>query len=260
MTDVPLGHFVWYECLTKDKEAAVAYYTKLIGWGTTDWENDMGPYTMWTKGETPIGGVMVLPEEANMAEVPPHWLAYVSTPDTDATTNQATELGGAIMVPPMTIPAVGRMAVLKDPQGAVFACYTPETPAPPPGPPEPGNFSWHELMTSDWEAAFAFYSPLFGWEKKEAMDMGELGTYQMYGLPGSDAPLGGMFNKPPEMPAPNWLLYVMVDSVDAAAERMNDGLGGTVLNGPMEVPGGSGDRVVQCLDPQGAAFAMHSEG
>ncbi|MEE8062279.1 MAG: VOC family protein [Gemmatimonadales bacterium] len=257
MPDTPRGHFIWYECLTKDKEAAVDYYTKLIGWGTTDWESDMGPYTMWTKDETPIGGVMVLPEEA-MAGVPPFWLGYISTPDTDATTDQTTELGGAILVPPMTIPTIGRMAVLKDPQGAIFACYTPETPALPPGPPEPGSFSWHELITTDWGAGLEFYSALFGWEKKDAMDMGEMGTYQMYGLPGSDAPLGGMYNMPPETPVPNWLLYAMVESVDAAAERMNSGLGGTVLRGPMEVPGGS--RVVQCQDPQGAAFAMHSEG
>lgn len=260
MTDIPRGRFVWYECLTQDKDVAVDYYTKLIGWGTTDWDNDMGPYTMWTKGEIPVGGVMVLPDEAKAAGVPPHWMPYISTPDTDATANQATELGGAILVPPMTIPTVGRMAVLKDPQGAAFSCYTPDTAPPPLAAPEPGDFSWHELMTSDWEAAFEFYSSLFGWEKKDTMDMGDMGTYQMYGIPGWDIPLGGMMNMPPEVPVPNWLLYAMVDSVDGAASKMNDGLGGTVLTGPMEVPGGSGDRVVICLDPQGAAFAMHSTG
>ena len=67
-----------------------------------------------------------------------------------------------------------------------------------------------------------------------------------------------MFNKPPEMPfPPNWLQYIQVDSADGAAERVKAN-GGQVLNGPMDVPGG--DRIAQCLDPQGGAFAVHSSG
>jgi len=258
MTTIPAGRFVWYECMTNDKDAAVEYYTKLVGWGTTEWESELGPYTMWTKGEAPVGGVMVLPEEARAAGAPPHWLGYITTPDTDATTDRAQGMGATTLVAPMTVPTVGRMAIMRDPQGAVFACYTPEAETPGvDAPPEPGDFSWHELMTTDWEAAFDFYSNLFEWERKDAMDMGKMGVYQMYGVPGSDRPLGGMFNKPAEVPVSNWLLYAMVESVDEAVDRMKQ-LGGTVLNGPMEVPGG--DRVAQCLDPQGAAFALHSSG
>jgi len=65
-----------------------------------------------------------------------------------------------------------------------------------------------------------------------------------------------MFNRPPGVQAPpNWLQYIRVDSADAAAERVKAS-GGQILNGPMEVPGG--DRIAQCMDPQGAAFAVHS--
>jgi predicted enzyme related to lactoylglutathione lyase len=246
--------------MTGELDAAVAFYTKLIGWGTTEWDNDMGPYTIWMKGETPVGGAMALPEEARQAGAPPQWLAYISTPDTDATVAQVADLGGEVLMAPMSIPTVGRMAVMNDPQGASFACYTPETtpevidPAP-----DKGDFSWHELMTTDWAAAFDFYSAVFGWEKKDALDMGEMGTYQMYGNSGNDRPLGGMYNKPAEVPVSNWLLYTIVGNVDEAAEQVK-ALGGTVLSGPMDVPGGSGDRVVQCLDDQGAAFALHSLG
>ena len=260
MAEIPSGRFLWYECMTGDLGAAVAFYTKLVGWGTTEWDNDMGPYTMWTKGETPVGGVMTLPEEARQAGAPPQWLAYISTPDTDATVRQVEDLGGEVVMAPMSIPTVGRMAIMKDPQGASFACYTPETAPEVMDPaPEKGDFSWHELMTTDWEAALDFYSAVFGWEKKDALDMGDMGTYQMYGNPGNDRPLGGMFNKPAEVPVSNWLLYTVVGSVDEAAEQVKT-LGGTVLQGPMDVPGGSGDRVVQCMDDQGAAFALHSLG
>jgi hypothetical protein len=67
---------------------------------------------------------------------------------------------------------------------------------------------------------------------------------------------GGMFNRSPTMPPPNWLSYVRVGDVKSSVGRVKE-LGGTVLNGPMEVPGG--DWVAQCLDPQGAAFALHTK-
>ena len=85
--------------------------------------------------------------------------------------------------------------------------------------------------------------------------MGPGGIYQIYGQSG--APLGGMFNKPAEMPGPPmWLYYVSVENVNDAVEKVAE-LGGQVLNGPMEVPGG--DLIAQCVDPQGALFALHSK-
>ncbi|NIR74645.1 MAG: VOC family protein [Gemmatimonadetes bacterium] len=86
------------------------------------------------------------------------------------------------------------------------------------------------------------------------MDMGEGNMYQMFH--GGAHPLGGMFDRPDEMPGqPGWLLYIMVDDVNESVEEVKK-LGGQILNGPMEVPGG--DLIAQCVDPQGAAFAIHS--
>ncbi|TFG52236.1 MAG: VOC family protein [Gemmatimonadales bacterium] len=258
MAGIPLGRFVWYELLTSDPDAAIPFYAKLIGWTTSHWQGEMDqPYTMWMNGETPVGGVMQLPEDAVKAGAPPHWLAYVSTPDIDHTTKQAASLGGVVHHV-MEIPTVGKIAILADPGGAIFAAYTPAGDMPGgEGPPERGQFSWHELLAHDHEAAFGFYSKLFGWEKTDAFDMGEAGMYQMYGLPGTGIPLGGMFTKPKEIPAPpHWLLYTMVDNVDSRADQVRQ-LGGQVLMGPMEVPGG--DRIVQCMDKQGAVFALHSK-
>ncbi len=249
------GRFVWYDLLTTDPKSATTFYTKLIGWGTTQWEGSEFPYTMWTIGEDSIGGIMELPDEVKAAGAPPHWLAYVAVPDVDATVKQAKKLGAKVHKEATDIPTVGRFAVLADPQGAVFAIFTAE--AEPPGhegPPKKGEFSWHELATTDHEAAFDFYNSIFGWDKTDSMDMGEAGIYQMYGRKGM--PLGGMFNKTPDMPGPPfWLFYTLVDDVHKAVETVKK-MGGKVLNGPMEVPGG--DFIVQCLDPQGAPFALHS--
>ena len=250
------GRFVWYDLMTTDPDAAQSFYTKLIGWGTQAWDGPM-PYTMWTNNDTPLGGVMTLPDEAKQAGAPPHWLAYIYTSYVDGTVAKAEENQGKVLVPAQDIPEVGRFAVLADPQGAAFAVYTPATDTPgKSGAAAIGEYSWHELNTSDHENAWGFYETLFGWKKGDAMDMGEIGTYQMFTTGGGDIPLGGMFNKPKEMPGPPfWLYYVRVDDVHKSVEKVKK-LGGQVLNGPMEVPGG--DHVAQCMDPQGAAFALHS--
>jgi len=256
VSDTARGRFVWYDLMTTDPQAAVAFYGKVVGWGTTQWDGggQGQPYTMWTVGESPIGGVMALPDNLKQMNVPPHWMAYIGTPNVDATIEQAKALGANVMMPPMDIPTVGRFAVLSDPQGATFSVFTALADAPGhDGPPRIGEFSWHELATTDYAGAFGFYSRLFGWEKTDEMDMGPAGTYLMYGR--GPMPLGGIFRKPDEMPGPpSWLYYARVPDVNAAVENVKAN-GGQVLNGPMEVPGG--DWIAQCMDPQGGMFAIH---
>ncbi len=251
------GRFVWYDLMTTDPENAKSFYTKLIGWGTQAWDGPM-PYTMWTNNDNSLGGVMTLPEEAQKAGAPPHWLGYVHSPSVDDTVAAAKANHGAVIVPAQDIPEVGRFAVLADPQGAVFASFTPQgdTPGGHGGPPELGEFSWNELNTSDYENAWGFYETLFGWKKLDAVDMGEAGMYQMFTSAAGEIPIGGMYNKPKEMPGPPfWLYYARVDDCHQSVEAVKAS-GGQHLNGPMEVPGG--DLVAQCMDPQGAAFALHS--
>lgn len=257
------GRFVWYDLMTTDPDAATDFYTKVAGWGTAPWtgaQDETGgePYVMWTAGGKAVGGRARLPEEAKAQGAPTHWLAYVTVPDTQAVVEKAKGLGGSVVMDPTTMAGVGTFAILRDPQGAVFCPFTPEDGAGGEvGPVDVGNFSWHELYTTDQEAAFGFYSEIFGWKKTESMDMGEMGIYQMFG-PGFDDQFsyGGMMNKPDQMPAPpHWLYYIKVPDIHEAAERVKEN-GGQVWNGPMAVPGG--DMIAMCVDPQGGAFALHS--
>lgn len=252
-TDRTRGRFVWYDLMTKDIDAAVDFYGKVIGWGTQPFEGGDKPYTMWTAGGKPIGGVMSTDPET-MGEAPPSWMAHITTPDVDATATRVKERGGSVLSEPMDIPNVGRFAVVSDPQGAAFSIFAPAEESPDQGEaPGPGEFSWNELATTDYRAAFDFYRELFGWEVANDFDMGEMGMYRVYKGNGRD--IGGMFDKPDQMPGPPfWLYYVSVESVDRTAEAVKQH-GGQVLNGPMEVPGG--DWIAQCMDPQGAAFAIH---
>jgi predicted enzyme related to lactoylglutathione lyase len=77
---------------------------------------------IFNHGETGIAGLMTLPD----ATVPPHWQPYVAVDDPDATTAKAKELGGAALMEPMDVPKVGRIAVLRDPQGATFGIIKPD--------------------------------------------------------------------------------------------------------------------------------------
>ena len=250
------GRFVWHELMTTDTKAAQDFYKEVVGWGTQKFEGGAGDYTMWTAGSQPIGGIMDLPEEAKKMGTPPNWIAYVAVPDVAETIEQTKKLGGGVYAGPMSYPDVGTFAILHDPDHAAFAVITPAQEGTPETDPQQLEFSWHELLSNDYKKSDDFYHKLFGWEKKSEFDMGpDMGTYHMVGR--DRFTYGGMMNKPAQVPAPpHWLHYVQVDSADEAAKRA-EAAGGRVINGPMEVPGG--DRIAQILDPQGAAFAVHSK-
>jgi predicted enzyme related to lactoylglutathione lyase len=249
------GRFVWHELMTLDVPAGISFYSKVVGWKSENWDVDPS-YRLLVAGSGPSAGIMVIPADAKAMGVPPNWLTYIGTADVDASALEAEDLGATILKPPADIPNGGRFAIAQDPQGAVFALYRPAPGSPPhpDAPATPGEFSWHELATTDPEAGFDFYRKLFGWEKTSAMDMGEMGVYQMFGWGG--VPRGGMYLKPANMPAPpHWMPYAMVPDAKKAAKVITT-LGGTILHGPAEVPGG--DWITMALDPQGAAFAVHS--
>jgi len=250
------GDLVWYELLTSDPKAAIAFYTDVAGWKTQLWE--AGNYTMWVSGQGPLGGVSQLPDAAKAMGAGPYWQANIQVASVDDTIAKVKQLGGKVYHVE-DVPEVGRIAVIADPQGAVIAIFTPSGAGmAAKDRAKPGEFSWHELYTTDHEAGFAFYHQIAGWEQLGEFDMGPMGKYVLWGRGGKQ--LGGMMNKPPGMKTPDgrevppsWMFYVTTDDLDAALARAKAG-GATVLNGPMDVPGGQ--RIVQLMDPQGAAFAL----
>jgi len=249
-----LGRPVWSELLTTDVKAAEAFYTSVVGWTAAPF--DSAPDTTYDVLKRPDGagvaGVMPIPAGMN---VPPHWVMYLGVPSLDKTAEQIKRLGGSTLSEVIEVPTVGRLQAMKDPQGAMFSLLEP-APSSPEGKdmqPAPGDTSWRELYTTDAAAAVKFYSEVFGWRETQAMDMGPMGKYHIVARQWD---IGGIMNKPAEMAQvpPNWGLYFRVNDLDAAIGRVKTG-GGQILNGPMEVPGG--DTIVNCMDPQGAAFSLH---
>ncbi len=113
------GAFSWSELMTSDPAAAKAFYSKLFGWGTKDMQMSSGSYTTCQVGDSSVAGIMKTPPEAG--GMPPTWGVYVTVADVEETIRQAESLGGAVVMPPMDVDGVGRMAVLRDPQGATFS-------------------------------------------------------------------------------------------------------------------------------------------
>jgi uncharacterized protein len=254
------GAFVWYDLMTSDLTAGRAFYDAVIGWNSRDsgLPGDK-PYWLFSAGLNPVAGAMQLTREMTAQGARPGWMGHVQVENVAAKVDQAVALGGRVHMPETPVPGVGWFAIIADPQGAVISLFKLH-PAYPQGPktdPQtPGHAGWRELLASDWPAVFDFYSAMFGWTKGEAIDIGPMGSYQLFKAPGG-ADTGGMFNKPADVPVSFWLYYFNVESCVAALERVKAG-GGQVLMGPMQVPGGS--WIAQCMDPQGAMFAVTSAG
>jgi predicted enzyme related to lactoylglutathione lyase len=253
-----LGHFAWYELLTTDVAAASTFYGKVVGWAAKDESTRDLAYTVLTAGDTPVGGLMYLPEEGRRLGATPRWVGYVAVDDIGATATQIRRRGGAVLLPP-TDSNIGRVSVVADPQRATFALvsgltYGQRPPAygqrPPGGLDEPGRVGWHELLAEDRNKIFDFYGELFGWQKAHgATDPAD--PYQLFSAAGQT--IGGMLTKLPSVSQPCWLYYFNVDDIGTAARRVNDS-GGRILQGPIELTDGC--WIARCADPQGALFAL----
>ncbi|MCP5287172.1 MAG: VOC family protein [Burkholderiaceae bacterium] len=117
------GAFSWSELMTPNPKAALAFYGDLFGWTSQEMDMGSGAYHVVKVGDTQVAGVMGMPPDTPPG-MPPMWGCYVTVDDIDATAKRCIELGGQVLMPPMDIPTVGRMAVLKDPLGAVISAIT----------------------------------------------------------------------------------------------------------------------------------------
>ncbi len=249
----PKGKFAWYELMTSDTAAAGKFYSDVVGWATHKMPSTAGmEYTTFNIGDVGMAGMLTIPGHSA-------WIGYIVVDDVDAHIEKIREAGGELFKPATDVPGMLRFAVMSDPQGAAIAIFTPHPAMPSPQRPEsptPGTIGWHELYTTDLEAGFDFYNKLFGWTKVSDMDMGPMGIYRLFDE-GDNKQMGdgGMMTKPPHIPVSNWGFYFNVDSIKAAVERVTAG-GGTVLNGPMQVPGGG--WIINGQDPQGVMFSLFS--
>ncbi len=241
----------WVDVQSPDLEKSRAFYAALLGWEVPPGPEEAGGYSIATLRGKNVAGVG---PQMNPA-APPAWMTYVNVADADATVAKVTANGGQVFAGPMDVLEAGRMAVFADPAGAVLGLWQPNEHLGAQLVNEPGTWTWSELTTTDTAGAKAFYAAVFGWDE-ETHPMGEgagMDNYTEWKLEGRS--IGGMMQKPDNVPAevpPFWMVYFAVDDADATVARVTE-LGGTVMMPPMDIEPG---RFAVATDPTGAVFAV----
>lgn len=252
------GSWIWYELMTADPARAKAFYEAVGAWSLSPGSAQTGDYGFITAADgAMIGGILALNEAMIAGGARAGWIGYIGVADADASAASIAAAGGRLLMPARDVPMAGRVAMVADAGGAPFYIMTP---TPPPGGgestaftalPNPGHCGWNELMAGDAGRETTFYTNQFGWTLPEPMDMGDLGKYQFVAHDGVTQ--GAIMGLMPGAPVPMWNHYFWVASIDAAKSAIESNEG-TVINGPMEVPGGN--WIVQGLDPEGAVFSL----
>ncbi len=237
------GHFIWHELVTPAADTVAPFYAQLFDWQVH--HRDMGMPTPYTLLRHPSLDRDVAGATApSMDGVPPHWLGYLQVDDLDAALARAADRDATLLAGPFDVPDVGRMAVLRDPQGAVVALMTAAAEHAPEARPPVGSFCWTGLMARDVEAAAQFYAEVVG------LEVGEMGDGKV--LTREGVPCASVSASPPEAPV-HWLSYVAVDDADERAAAAVS-LGATQLVEPTDMPGMG--RFAVLADPAGAVFAV----
>lgn len=247
-TFAPVGAFCWNALISKDLAASKAFFASLLGWTAEDQAGMDGRATVFKLGGIDVAGGMAHTPEMG----PPAFHCYVQVADVNAAAEKAKGLGGTLLAGPFPAGNLGLLAFLQDPTGGIFAVWQALSHKGSGVFDAPGAPCWTELSTTDLAKAEAFYVGLFGWSIKHGEGGGM--AYDEFSL--GEKPLGGMYtpNWPGSEAIPsNWSPYFWVEDVDAKAEQAK-ALGGTVLNGPMDIPGTG--RFVVLQEPGGAVFNL----
>jgi predicted enzyme related to lactoylglutathione lyase len=247
--DAPTGAPCWVDLLTTDPNRSRAFYGRLFGWTVEDPGEDYGGYVNFLADGIQVAGCM---RNDGTAGVPDLWSVYLATADADATVARAVEHGGQVMVPPMDVMTLGRMAVVVDRGGAVIGMWQPGEHRGFGVYDEPGTPAWFELHTRDYDAGVQFYRDVFGWRTQVASDTPE---FRYTTLDGGDEQLAGIMDAsvflPDGVPAA-WSVYFRVADADLALSEVV-ALGGEVLMGAEDTPYG---RLATAADPTGAVFKV----
>jgi predicted enzyme related to lactoylglutathione lyase len=120
--DLP-GALTWNELITRDVEGSVAFYGAVFGWSARGSSMDGAPYVVFEQHGTTVAGLRPMIGADWPDDLPPHWMIYFAVTDCDRTAEHAYALGGRVASRPTTV-AMGRYAVIEDPEGGTFSILT----------------------------------------------------------------------------------------------------------------------------------------
>ena len=249
----PPGSFCWLELATTDQAAAKSFYSSLFGWTPTDMP--LGPGEVYTifrlEDRDAAAGYTMFPEQRSQG-IPPNWMLYISVASADDAARRAKEVGGTVLKDAFDVGESGRMAVLQDPTGAVFAVWQANKSRGTGIAHVDGTLCWADLSTPDPQRASKFYSDLFGWQM---MTEDEDPEHDYLHIKNGEHFIGGI---PPakyhnaNAPA-HWLAYILTSNCDRTADKAKQ-LGAAIYLPPTTVE--NVGRMAVVADPQGAVFAL----
>lgn len=246
------GTFSWVDLAAHDVDAAERYYTRLFGWTAERMPFGSGPdevYVMLRRDGRDAAAMYTMDATQKSQGMPSTWLSYVTVESAEQTAARARALGATVLADAFDVMDLGRMALIGDPTGAMFAAWEPRGHGGAGVKDDPGSLCWNELATRDADRAIAFYSVLFGWTAVPFEASPVPYTMMMNG----EVPAGGIYAMPAAMEGtpPHWAPYFAVEDTDETLRRSGE-LGGTTVAPPDDIPGIG--RLAGLRDPQGAAF------
>jgi predicted enzyme related to lactoylglutathione lyase len=250
------GRIVWHDLLTDKPAESQRFYEQLFGWEFDRIGPDFGPIAqanyMLIRHEGRLIGGMIDENRLDNDQDISQWVVLMSTDDIDGAVAALERSGGTVFTPPTDLADRGRIAVVTDPEGALFALLQTRDGDPPEREPQLNGFLWNELWTDDPTAAANFYAGIVGVDKAErAFADGDVYHY----MSADGAPRFGLLPSPLDGIPALWATYIRVADVDAIVARV-EALGGRVLLEPQQDP--RGGQVALIADPSGAGFALQT--
>jgi uncharacterized protein len=248
-TPWPAGTPCWVDLGVSDIPKAIAFYTAQFGWNVEQGGPEVGGYSIANLDGKAVAGIGPL---QGPPETPAAWTTYLATEDADATAAKIKGAGGQLLMDPMDVMDVGRMAVALDTTGAAFGIWQHRAFFGVQAANVPGALSWNEHMSRDFEGAEAFYAAVFGYEFGDMSSDGF--SYATLLLGGHE--VGGIGQYPegvPPIPAA-WTTYFATANTDASVAQATKG-GGSVIRPAEDSPYG---RLATVTDDQGAVFSLIS--
>lgn len=254
----PVGAPVWVDLGAHDIASAQDFYRQIFGWEFSDQGEAFGHYSIITAGGGDVGGAMRLIDQTGQPmEADSAWTVYLRVDDAQAACERARAAGGQVVVEPMVVGDEGTMAIVIDPAGAAVGMWQPHTRSGFALPLTAGTPVWFECMTTDFDAALAFYREVFGWDIAYMGADGSPSETPVEGISYATANVdgascAGICDGSAWGLSSHWRWYVGVDDADATAARIEE-LGGRVLDGPMDSPFG---RCATVADREGAGLQI----
>ncbi len=235
----------WVDMTSDDLDASKAFYAKVFGWEYTEQSfGGRAVYTTALKDGKKVAGLMQQSPEQIKDGPPPAWNTYVAVDDAEAITGNVNGLGGQVLMPPVELPSMGKMAAIADPNDTILGLWQSDQHIGAERVNEPGSLIWNELVTSSVDAAVAYFEGLFGWTTKEI----ELpnGPYTLVEVDGES--VGGIVAGQALEPN-HWETYFAVESIQDLLALVGEA--GAIIDEPTDIGLG---LVAPVEDPQGAMF------